>query len=213
MQWFSQPTCSEKVVFKSMQDVFKHAQTFIEAKQQRRKLAYENRHNSSSNNHAGATAMVPTTPVTPSNNCEMKSNSVPAEDTKIAVSKLRQQSPPQQQQQPQQQQASPLYKTRLCERFETEGSCPYGSKCNFAHGVVELRGKEPQLQQSEDRPATTAATTANQQSVDSGNQLFKTRLCEKFMKEKFCQYGPKCHFGKLHLVFLNKDDRNSYYSL
>lgn len=196
MQWFSQPTCFEKVVFKSMQDVFKHAQTFIEAKQQRRKLAYENRHNSNGNNHALSTAGITMTPpatVTPSNNCETKSSTVPVEDTKIAVNKPRQQSPPQQPQQQSQQQASPLYKTRLCERFETEGSCPYGSKCNFAHGVVELRGKETQLQHSEDRPAT-AATTANQ-SVDSGNQLFKTRLCEKFMKEKFCQYGPKCHFA------------------
>ena len=29
-----------------------------------------------------------------------------------------------------------LYKTRLCERFETEGFCPYGNRCTFAHGTV-----------------------------------------------------------------------------
>ncbi|KAJ1664047.1 hypothetical protein IW140_004346 [Coemansia sp. RSA 1813] len=34
---------------------------------------------------------------------------------------------------------NPLYKTRLCQRFADEGSCPYGSKCQFAHGEEELR--------------------------------------------------------------------------
>ena len=34
---------------------------------------------------------------------------------------------------------NPLYKTRLCERFETENFCPYGPKCTFAHGAGELR--------------------------------------------------------------------------
>lgn len=34
--------------------------------------------------------------------------------------------------------SNPLYKTRLCERFETEGHCPYGNRCTFAHGMVGL---------------------------------------------------------------------------
>ncbi|KAJ2653317.1 hypothetical protein GGH99_007546, partial [Coemansia sp. RSA 1285] len=34
---------------------------------------------------------------------------------------------------------NPLYKTRLCQRFADEGSCPYGPKCQFAHGEEELR--------------------------------------------------------------------------
>ncbi|KAG1075441.1 hypothetical protein G6F42_025615 [Rhizopus arrhizus] len=93
-----------------------------------------------------------------------------------------------------QQQNSPLYKTRLCERFETEGSCPYGPKCNFAHGVVELRGRitaNPSNQQQYQQDKSDDCI-----NVDSnGNQLFKTKLCEKFMKDKFCQYGPKCHFA------------------
>jgi hypothetical protein len=33
---------------------------------------------------------------------------------------------------------NPLYKTRLCERFETEKKCPYGDKCTFAHGTVSM---------------------------------------------------------------------------
>ncbi len=31
------------------------------------------------------------------------------------------------------------YKTKLCINFTTDGSCPYGSTCLFAHGEGELR--------------------------------------------------------------------------
>lgn len=34
---------------------------------------------------------------------------------------------------------SDLYKTRLCKHFMSTGSCRYGNKCQFAHGVDELR--------------------------------------------------------------------------
>ncbi|KAJ3123875.1 nudix (nucleoside diphosphate linked moiety X)-type motif 2 [Nowakowskiella sp. JEL0407] len=74
-----------------------------------------------------------------------------------------------------------LYKTRLCERFETDGHCPYENRCHFAHGTKELRdrpnfGKEPE-------------------KTDAEKQLYKTRLCERFMKDNFCQYGPRCNFA------------------
>ncbi|CAG8433359.1 1568_t:CDS:2 [Diversispora eburnea] len=81
---------------------------------------------------------------------------------------------------------NPLYKTRLCERFETEGFCPYGPKCTFAHGTVELR-ERPAGEEKIDAPLTA--------KDGPDNPLYKTRLCERFMKENFCQYGPKCNFA------------------
>ncbi|KAE9005328.1 hypothetical protein PF006_g11881 [Phytophthora fragariae] len=33
-----------------------------------------------------------------------------------------------------------LYKTELCKHYTENGSCRYGSKCQFAHGEDELRG-------------------------------------------------------------------------
>lgn len=30
------------------------------------------------------------------------------------------------------------WKTRICNKWETTGYCPFGSKCHFAHGVAEL---------------------------------------------------------------------------
>ncbi|KAJ2844752.1 hypothetical protein GGI22_006777, partial [Coemansia erecta] len=39
-------------------------------------------------------------------------------------------------------QDNPRYKTKLCEKFESDGECPYGHKCVFAHGSDELRPRE-----------------------------------------------------------------------
>ena len=31
-----------------------------------------------------------------------------------------------------------MYKTELCERFDTDGKCIYGKRCIFAHSTAEL---------------------------------------------------------------------------
>ena len=37
------------------------------------------------------------------------------------------------------------YKTEICKKFQTNGKCPYGEKCRFAHGkqelITKLKGK------------------------------------------------------------------------
>jgi len=38
---------------------------------------------------------------------------------------------------------NPFYKTQPCKRWDTEGTCAFGDKCNFAHGIEELREKPP----------------------------------------------------------------------
>jgi len=60
------------------------------------------------------------------------------------------------------------YKTRLCEKFASDGRCPYGRKCMFAHGQVELR---------EDKPSS-----------------FRTRACCEFESTGTCTYGLWCTF-------------------
>lgn len=165
-----------------MQDVFKYAQSFIDNKRTKRAKDTRRRsqHPAAENNH----------------HQHHPNNDLPAQRKKDE---------------------NPLYKTRLCERFETEGTCPYGPKCTFAHGIAELRERKADLH--EEKPAalpvpppvvpvtvhasnslaTAAATMPDQNGgamLESSNPLFKTRLCERFMKDQFCQYGPKCHFGK-----------------
>jgi hypothetical protein len=119
---------------------------------------------------------------------------------------------------------NPLFKTRLCERFETDGECPYGPRCTFAHGIQELRdrlnkdghgmgGSYHSAATNATLISTTMASTvpSTVSATDEGdrkengtqfakdvneNPLYKTKLCDRFMKDQFCQYGPKCHFGK-----------------
>ena len=64
---------------------------------------------------------------------------------------------------------SSRYKTELCRPFEESGHCKYGDKCQFAHGLAELR------------------TLAR-------HPKYKTELCRTFHTIGFCPYGPRCHF-------------------
>lgn len=64
---------------------------------------------------------------------------------------------------------SSRYKTELCRPFEENGTCKYGDKCQFAHGIHEVR----QL---------------------SRHPKYKTELCRTFHTIGFCPYGPRCHF-------------------
>ncbi|NP_001084214.1 ZFP36 ring finger protein-like 1 S homeolog [Xenopus laevis] len=64
---------------------------------------------------------------------------------------------------------SSRYKTELCRPFEENGSCKYGDKCQFAHGIHELRSL-------------------------TRHPKYKTELCRTFHTIGFCPYGPRCHF-------------------
>lgn len=61
------------------------------------------------------------------------------------------------------------YKTELCRTYEENGCCRYGDKCQFAHGVSELR------------------TVVR-------HPKYKTDLCRTFHTTGFCPYGARCHF-------------------
>jgi butyrate response factor 1 len=61
------------------------------------------------------------------------------------------------------------YKTELCRPFEENGTCKYGDKCQFAHGMHELRNL-------------------------SRHPKYKSELCRTFHTVGFCPYGPRCHF-------------------
>eukprot|EP00850_Spirogloea_muscicola_P004095 SM000017S02835 [mRNA] locus=s17:551207:555719:- [translate_table: standard] len=61
------------------------------------------------------------------------------------------------------------YKTELCNKWEEHGTCPYGSRCQFAHGVQQLR---PVLR----------------------HPRYKTELCRMVASGAVCLYGHRCHF-------------------
>lgn len=62
-----------------------------------------------------------------------------------------------------------LYKTELCVSFIKMGVCPYGNKCQFAHGDHDLKRVE--------RPAN-----------------WRSKPCANWAKFGLCRYGKRCCF-------------------
>ena len=60
------------------------------------------------------------------------------------------------------------YKTELCRNFAASGSCSYASRCQFAHGLHELRGR-------------------------TRHPKYKTEFCRNFFSG-YCKYGSRCQF-------------------
>lgn len=196
IQWCNLATASEKVIFKSMQEVFKHAQHFIESKKQRyqsRRHDHDHHHHQRVdgrlNNNAGSQRNILQSrgSLAPQRRSLQQQHQTTTNTTTTTTSSTAESTTAISNHQATHATDNPWYKTRLCERFETEGSCSYGSKCTFAHGVAELRERTG----TEEDPIAKPGATTNDK-----NPLYKTKLCERFMKDNFCQYGPKCHFGK-----------------
>lgn len=66
--------------------------------------------------------------------------------------------------------SDPKYKTELCKKYMQMGSCPYGSKCRFAHGKEELLEKK----------------------IDY--KTYKQTKCKSFYSKMYCNYGSRCNF-------------------
>lgn len=63
-----------------------------------------------------------------------------------------------------------LFKTEMCRSFEaTNGFCRYGAKCQFAHGIHELR------------PVRR-------------HPRYKTKHCRNWSNQGSCPYGARCRF-------------------
>ncbi|KAG9475507.1 mRNA decay activator protein ZFP36L2-B-like [Eleutherodactylus coqui] len=65
------------------------------------------------------------------------------------------------------------YKTELCNRYAETGFCVYRNRCQFAHGLSDLR---PPFQ----------------------HPKYKTELCRSFHLLGTCSYGPRCLFIHSH---------------
>ncbi|ORX97259.1 hypothetical protein K493DRAFT_184223, partial [Basidiobolus meristosporus CBS 931.73] len=61
------------------------------------------------------------------------------------------------------------YKTEMCRSYEETGACRYAEKCQFAHGVAELR-------------------------VVKRHPRYKTQYCRTYWEQGCCPYGKRCCF-------------------
>ncbi|XP_069765398.1 mRNA decay activator protein ZFP36-like [Narcine bancroftii] len=61
------------------------------------------------------------------------------------------------------------YKTELCRPYQESNRCRYGDKCQFAHGLAELRPLHR-------------------------HPKYKTEMCRTYQATGYCPYGSRCHF-------------------
>lgn len=78
------------------------------------------------------------------------------------------------------------FKTELCRSFQVHGYCRYGTRCNYAHGLHQLRGA-------------------------THHGKYKTRNCKSYHETGCCRYGARCSFihdpeeGVLKCSIANKE--------
>ena len=82
----------------------------------------------------------------------------------------------------------PKYKTELCKKFQATGRCPYGFKCQFAHGKEEL-------------------------IVKHQGKNYKKRLCKTFYEKGYCPYGSRCNFKHCDKKFFETNLSYFYFQL
>ena len=94
---------------------------------------------------------------------------------------------------------NPRYKTTLCKKFASTQSCPYGDKCQFAHGEQELRS--PNLQ------AQNPMFNMQMNTKGQNNYLnYKIVKCKNWEKDKSCKYGQHCTYAHGEEELRNKAD-------
>ena len=92
---------------------------------------------------------------------------------------------------------NPRYKTTLCKKFSNGQGCPYGDKCQFAHGAQELR-----LNNVQGIPQNMLNLNKSQNSLLN----YKIVKCKNWDKDGTCKYGAHCTFAHGDEELRNKAD-------
>jgi len=98
---------------------------------------------------------------------------------------------------------NPLWKTRLCNFYDSRSGCRHGRLCTFAHGQEELR-KAPDftrtsicpelLRTGKCRQVSSCQYAHSHAELRSTPGLLKTRMCD-FHKTGSCMAGDYCRFA------------------
>ena len=97
------------------------------------------------------------------------------------------------------------YKSALCKNYESPIGCSYKDKCQFAHGIEELR-------------AASLANFGNPlEQLSSMNKMpnisnYKTIQCKNYQKEGVCKYGNVCTFAHGEVDTRSKNQNTSVLS-
>lgn len=75
----------------------------------------------------------------------------------------------------------------MCKNWIEQGFCRYGTKCQFAHGNVEVVVKQEPV-----------------------HDKYKSKMCKQFHEKAFCPYGKRCQFR--HEERSYNEVKNFYYA-
>ena len=92
---------------------------------------------------------------------------------------------------------NPRFKTSLCKKFSTSNGCPYGDKCQFAHGAQELR-----IYNGQGMPVNALNMNKQQNNIIN----YKIVKCKNWEKDGTCKYGAHCTFAHGDAELRNKAD-------
>ena len=99
-------------------------------------------------------------------------------------------------------QNNPRYKTALCKKYKESQSCPYGDKCQFAHGEQDLRTMNAMSQNMMFTLGMGGMGNKNQNSMLN----YKIVKCKNWEKDKTCKYGAHCTYAHGEEELRNKAD-------
>ena len=114
--------------------------------------------------------------------------------------------------------SSSKYKTEICKKFEENGYCCYGDRCQFAHGKSELRYVQRKKSYKTvicvnynngycaygDRCAFAHDKAFTNKNKLNNNPKYKTKICKTFEEKGKCPYGDECIFIHKPKIINNK---------
>jgi hypothetical protein len=94
------------------------------------------------------------------------------------------------------------FKTKLCQKYESHGHCPYEARCMFAHGHHDMRSKEMNYRDNlvteeaiKSFMAIRYGGAATEQTRSILADRFKSKLCDKYQRLGECPFEHRCMFA------------------
>ena len=85
------------------------------------------------------------------------------------------------------------YKTIMCKHFESNGICPLGVRCHFAHGHREIRSIYDPIPKTALEQNNRYFQLKSNPTTHYSN--YKTMKCKNFSSTGSCKYGTNCTFA------------------
>ena len=93
------------------------------------------------------------------------------------------------------------YKTMLCKHYSSQKGCSFGDKCQFAHGIEELRSQNGII---------NPVMGIQEKKKGPNPQNYKIVKCKYYEKDGTCRYGTLCTFAHGDSELRSKSDNIAY---